>query len=145
MAGSPAGRVWTEDALEAVEDTMQIRKVDANGDIIFGRGQGTFLSGDQAIAELLRRRIMLWLGEWFLDTTDGVDYPNILATRPAPMQHAGDQLRQRITDTAGVTALNSYTDSFDHQTDTYSAQAKIATENATTLTLAINGSNVQVQ
>ena len=124
---------------------MLIRKRDENGDIYIGHSLVDFLSGDQAIAELLKRRIMLWLGEWFLNVTEGVDWANILGCRPAQVIYLERQMRSVILGTQGVESIQSYDQTFDHRTDGASVTASILTENNTTLALTISGQDIQVQ
>lgn len=87
---------------------MRVRALDANGDMTFGHGQADFLiNSPEAVAQIVRTRLLLLQGEWFLDVTDGLAFStrivgyNTQATYDAA-------IRERILDTQGVTSIDSY-------------------------------------
>jgi len=55
---------------------MKYRRLDSSHDYCFGRGQGDYLEdtieNPVAIAQAIKTRLMLYLGEWFLDIKDGL-------------------------------------------------------------------------
>lgn len=53
--------------------TLQVIKLSGN-DISIVSGQTEVLTDADALAQILNNKIMLWLGEWALDTTQGVDW-----------------------------------------------------------------------
>lgn len=90
---------------------MRVRKMDSGGDRVFGRGRLDFLADSaEAVALLVKARLGLWTGEWFLDVTEGTQWidgilgHNTRATRDAV-------IRERILGTPGVRALLSYSSS----------------------------------
>jgi hypothetical protein len=63
--------------------SARVRRVDAAGDMMFGRGQSSYLSGTEATAQRVRSALRLILGEVFYDTSVGVPtLPNVNADRP---------------------------------------------------------------
>jgi len=48
--------------------------LDNEGDLDFAGGRFNLAINDEAVKLLLLARLRLWLGEWFLDLSEGVDY-----------------------------------------------------------------------
>jgi len=66
---------------------MQSIKIDANTLDISTTGSNVdIVSGAQAWKQYLEQRLRLWKGEYFLDTTRGVDYANILGSKKLPSE-----------------------------------------------------------
>ncbi len=54
---------------------MIYRKLDSNGDYVFGKGSGNFLENSpETVAQAVVTRLGLIQGEWFLDVTAGTPY-----------------------------------------------------------------------
>lgn len=54
---------------------MRYRKLTSTGDYSFGNGQLDFFIDDPAgVGQAVKTRLLLWLGEWFLNTDDGTPY-----------------------------------------------------------------------
>lgn len=106
---------------------MRYRKLDANGDYSFGRGQADFwIDQPEAVAQSVKTRLKLWQNEWFLDLSEGTPYATEVLGR-----YTGNTrdpaLRARILTTAGVTALVSYSSAHSGETRDFSVNAAIAT------------------
>lgn len=54
--------------------TPPVRRLDANGDIMLGRGLSSYLRGKDATLQRVRSRLRLFYGEWFVDTGKGVPW-----------------------------------------------------------------------
>lgn len=106
---------------------MRYRKLDANGDMMFGRSQVDFFRDvPEAPAQAVKTRLALRLGEWFLDTSDGTPWnEEVLGKHTAGTRDAA--IRERIEGTTGVTALDSYSSTFDPNTRQFSVDAGIST------------------
>jgi hypothetical protein len=91
---------------------------DANGDMSFGSGQQDFLlNSPAAVAQIISTRLALWLGEFFLDVTDGTNWKTgVLGRGTAGLRD--DILRQRITETPGVLGIVSGTWSSNYDATT---------------------------
>lgn len=87
---------------------MRYRKLDADGDAVFGRSSLDFISNSpETVAQAVRTRLLLLRGEWFLDVTDGTPYATeILGANTAQTYDLA--IRERILDTQGVTGIVSY-------------------------------------
>ena len=51
---------------------LTVRSLDSNGDPLQGNGQDNFISDLQAVAQIIKTRLLLFEGEWFLDLLDGL-------------------------------------------------------------------------
>jgi hypothetical protein len=87
---------------------MQVRALDANGDMTMGYGSANFLANSSAaVAQNVITRLKLIKGEWFLDITAGTDWPKrILGRRGAPSYDG--EIRRVILGTTGVVSILSY-------------------------------------
>jgi len=106
---------------------MRYRLLDPQGDYSFGHAQGDFLiNTPETVAQAVKTRMLLWLGEWFLDTRDGTDWNNSVlgkyteATRDAV-------IRERILDTPGVNSILTYSSNFDGNTRRFNVTVAIDT------------------
>lgn len=104
---------------------MKYRKLDANGDYLFG-GEGQFFVDDPAgVAQAIQTRLLLMTNEWFLDSNEGTPYDESIrgygtaATRdPA--------IIDRILGTPGVQSLLQYSSSLDGDRR-FQVSARVAT------------------
>lgn len=93
---------------------MRYRQLSADGDYTFGQGQSNFLvNSPEAVGQLVKTRLLLLLGEWFLDVTDGTPYAtDVLGVGTQALYDQA--IRNRILttqDSSGnnlVTAITSY-------------------------------------
>lgn len=84
------------------QDTMIYRALDANDDYQLG----AFLANTpETVGQAVLTRLRLWLGEWFLDSTDGTPYmQGILGHRT----NYDLEIQTRILGTPGVTEITDY-------------------------------------
>lgn len=87
---------------------MRYRKLDSNGDMTFGSGSHNYyINVPAAVAQAVQTRLLLFLGEWFLDTSDGTPWNQQILGKS--YQKVYDMLiKGRITQTQGMNALLSY-------------------------------------
>lgn len=106
---------------------MRYRALDANGDYSFGRGQGNFLINSSAcVAQSVQTRLQLWLGEWFLNPTDGTPWLQNVFGKFSKIV-ADMAIRARVLATQGVTGISDYVSSFDPVARTFSVKFSITT------------------
>lgn len=85
---------------------MRYRKLDADDDMMFGHQQNDFyMDSVDAVAQAVGTRLRMWAGEFFLDTSDGTAYQNIMGTRS--QKNIDPIIRARILGTPGVTSVES--------------------------------------
>jgi len=90
---------------------MRYRRLDSNGDYVFGQGPSEFLvNSAAAVAQAVQTRLLLWTGEWFLDSTQGTPYfQQVLGFNTKAAYDAA--IKARILGTQGVAQLLSYSSS----------------------------------
>jgi hypothetical protein len=106
---------------------MKYRRLDENGDYVFGKGDLNFYTDvPEAPAQAVLTRLKLIQGEWFIDTSAGTPYQSqILGMgRLATYNFA---IQQRIVNTLGVTELVDYASSFNAATRKVMVVASIET------------------
>lgn len=108
------------------------RALDANGDVLFGNGRGSYLiSTPAAVAQAVLTRLELNLGEWFLDTTDGTAWQTgVLGNYTRQTRDL--IVQQRVGGTPYLTAIASYQSVFNGNTRAWSASMVINTMFGTT-------------
>ena len=106
---------------------MRVRKVDAQGDYVFGGNQAAFYRDQpEAVAQVVESRLNLWLGEWFLDLGEGTPYQTQVLGKYT--EDSRDPVMQdRILSSPGVTEMKSYSSTFNGNTRGFSIAAEIGT------------------
>jgi hypothetical protein len=91
---------------------MRYRALDAEGDYQFGGASRFLVDSPDTVAQAILTRLRLKTNEWFLDTTVGTPYDELILGYGT--QGSRDvALRQRILGTQGVRSLLSYGSSVD--------------------------------
>jgi hypothetical protein len=85
---------------------MRYRQLSPTGDYVFGTGTRFLVNTPEAVAQAIRTRMSLIIGEWFLDTKEGLDVNQILGTGTATTRDF--EVQARILGTKGVKSLLSY-------------------------------------
>ena len=92
---------------------MRYRKLSDEGDMTFGSQQADFLRNTpETVAQAVVTRLKLWLGEWFIDQSEGTPYQQAALGKHtrASIEPA---IRSRILETEGVTSIESFDMSVD--------------------------------
>lgn len=88
---------------------MRYRKLSATGDYTFGHDQMDFYRDvPEAVGQAVATRILLWLGEWFLDITDGTPFMLGVLGKYS-IQQADQIIQDRTLSTQGITDIQSNT------------------------------------
>ena len=90
---------------------------------MWGRGLQNFATLAEATCQRVRTRLLLVLGEWFLDTTAGVPWfqpddgsasAQPFMGGPANLGYVEATLKAAVLATDGVASINSFSMTFDH-------------------------------
>jgi hypothetical protein len=117
---------------------MRLRIQDANGDFQFGHNGGDiWYNRPEGVGQLIQTRLLLYAGEWFLDTREGTPWggfplnPQVVAQGQILAEHTALSrdmaLRTRVLATPGVQSIVSYASQTDPNTRTFSVQMVIET------------------
>jgi hypothetical protein len=106
---------------------MRYRKQDANGDFTFGHGSGDFFVNEAAtVAQAIKTRLLLWLGEYFVDTTVGMPWQTqVLGYHPPDVYDAA--IRATIQETPGFAKFINYNSSLNKVTRGLSVNSVVTT------------------
>lgn len=87
---------------------MRVRKLDADSDMQLGHGRADFLvNSREAVAQMIKTRLALFQGEWFLDVTAGTPWTQeVVGAGNAARRDPA--IRERILGTTGVRAITAY-------------------------------------
>jgi hypothetical protein len=99
----------------------------STGELEFANGDLIFTSGLDAIRQSLVIRLAFFLGEWFLDTSAGADWPAILGRKFSPDQPL-TIARKAILETPGVSALGSLTADYIGSTRVLEIHFEVSTD-----------------
>lgn len=86
-----------------------VKRIDAEnpieGDLRLTDGQLTLVEGDDAIDQHLRNRLRFFLGEWFLDTRQGLPYFQSVFVKNPNRPAVRSAFRRTIRETPGIVAV----------------------------------------
>lgn len=60
---------------------MIVRALDSEGDWLFGKGKQDYLTNQDAIAQSIKTRLSMFLGDCFFATNQGIDWFNLLGSK----------------------------------------------------------------
>jgi hypothetical protein len=88
---------------------MRVRTMSPTGDMTFGQSQANFLvDSPAAVAQTIKTRLGLWVGQWFLDQTIGMPWmQQVIGKYTQPYYDAA--IRDRVTTGPGVIGIETYT------------------------------------
>jgi hypothetical protein len=106
---------------------MRYRRLDPNGDYSFGRQLSDFhINVPAAPAQAAMTRLMLYEGEWFLDTSDGTKWNTaVLGVNTRSTRDL--ELKDRVLGTPNVTSIPLYSSTTDPNARAFTAAMTIET------------------
>ena len=106
---------------------MRYRALSADGDYTFGQGEANFLVNSPAcVAQAVQTRLLLFTGEWFLDTTEGTPWKEkVLGTGTKAFYDRA--IQERVLATEGVSSIDDYSSALDPVTRHLSISMTITT------------------
>lgn len=109
---------------------MKYRKMDENGEYIFGHGKYDFLLNSEAVAQAIKTKILLLKREWWEDVLIGTPLFNgMLSSRMSNEQKTAIDLilRDRIMEVENVETIIEFKSEFDNVKRAYSMRCKVET------------------
>jgi hypothetical protein len=85
-----------------------------DGDLDLSAGQPYLVEGAAAVAQSLRIRLRFFLGEWFLNTLEGVPYFRDVLIKNPSIRLLTTLFRNVIRDTPGVDSVRAFELVWDH-------------------------------
>ncbi len=106
---------------------MRYRKLSPTGDYVFGNGQQDFYRDvPDAVAQAVKTRLLLWLGEWFLDIEIGTQYmQGILGKHSKRLADA--TIQDRVSGTQGLDGIPQYSSTVNPDTRDMTVEMTIDT------------------
>lgn len=117
---------------------MRVRSLSSDGDMTFGNGGLNFYADcSEAVLQCVYTRLKLWLGEWFLDTSEGTDWEGKCLGKNSASSGAAE-IRRVILATAGVKSIDSLEININPDQRAVSVEGSITTDYGAT-TVNYNG------
>ena len=92
---------------------MRYRKLSETGDSTFGNGLLNFyIDTPEAVGQAVKTRLLLWLGEWFLNIEEGTPFMQGILGKHNK-ETADTTIRQRVLETEGMVNIESYLSEID--------------------------------
>jgi hypothetical protein len=113
---------------------MRYRRLDINGDYVFGQGRKDYLEGTEAVSQAIKTRLNLFLEEWWENPSDGLPlWQQILGKfGPNGNKDAIDLLiKNRIASTTDVTQITAFVSEYNVSTRSYTCQCTVDTKYGT--------------
>jgi len=82
-------------------------------DLLFTGGDLVMLDPGDALAQRIRIRLRSWKGEWYLDSTFGVDYRGKVLVKNADRAVVANQFRSIVESTPGVARIVTFETDYD--------------------------------
>ncbi len=106
---------------------MRYRKLSPLGDYTFGAGPLDFYRDvPEAVGQAVMTRLLLWRGEWFLDTDEGTPFLDGILGKHT-IATANLTIQDRIQTTQGMVDIESYDSQFNADDRDLSVEATINT------------------
>lgn len=107
---------------------MTAYALDENHDVFLRGGQIALADGPDYVVQAIRTRLLLYRGEWWLDTGAGVPWFQEILTKPADVVRTESTLRRTILETPGVTGLISFDLTLDRSRRDLRVEFEVSTE-----------------
>ena len=104
---------------------MTVRRLDSTGDIKTSGEQ--FLTGAEEVAQTIKTRLMLFLGEYFRDNTEGSDWFGKILGKGQGLDTAEAEIKKRIVQTQNVLSITGFQTDFDTSTRRMTISASVLT------------------
>ena len=106
---------------------MKYRMLSPTGDFMFGQSlQNFYIDVPAAPAQAVQTRLLLWQGEYWLDTNEGTPYPEGVIGKHSQSE-ADTVVQDRTLGAQGVTDISTFQSQVDPDTRGYSVSLEIDT------------------
>lgn len=106
---------------------MRYRKLTATGDMRFGNGQLDFYRDvPEAVSQSVKTRLLLWLGEWFLNLEEGTPYMQGILGKHS-QEAANVTIQDRVLDGQGVSDIQNFSSTIIPDTRGYNVSFDLDT------------------
>ena len=113
-------------------------------DIVLQNGDILMIDNAERVAQQIQITLRFWLGEWFLNTTDGVPYLEYILVKQPNMAHIRQILTEQIQSVEGVKAVTDMELTFDHRERSLLVEYTADTDYGLVTDKAILGYNKEV-
>jgi hypothetical protein len=107
---------------------MTVRRLDADGDLAVGKNNFLYGYGAEEVAQNVRTRLKFFLGEWFLDTADGMDWFGSVLGKGSALVSRESVIRRRILLTPGCSGMTAFSVTADIATRELTVSATIVSQ-----------------
>ena len=106
---------------------MRLRRVDPNGDMTFGGGSANFWQDvPDGVAQAIASTLNLWAGQWFLDSTAGVQWDaKVLGNRTGSTRDM--VIQTAILGVPGVLTILTYSSAINRSIRAFSVSGTVQT------------------
>ncbi len=104
---------------------MIVRALDAEHEWTFGRGKNNYLTGNPAIGQMIRTRLLSFLGDCFFDLEAGIDWWERLGGKSQPALNF--DIKSVIINTEGVVGIEEESQVYDPVTRLYAPIYSVTT------------------
>ena len=84
-------------------------------DIVLQNGDIMMIDNAERVAQMILITLRFWLGEWFLNTTEGVPYLEYILVKQPNMAHIRQILTEQVQSVDGVKAVTNMELTFDQR------------------------------
>ena len=113
-------------------------------DIVLQNGDILMIDNAERVAQQIQITLRFWLGEWFLNTTDGVPYLDYILVKQPNMAHIRQILTEQIQSVEGVKAVTDMELTFDQRKRSLLVEYTADTDYGLVTDKAILGYNKEV-
>lgn len=104
----------------------------------FGRGLNNFAVDQEATAQKCETRLLMFLAEWFLDTSAGLPWTTTFVNSAGNLAFVEATIKACILETDGVDEIITFSMSFNSETRVLSVTATITTIYGTTENIQVS-------
>ena len=109
---------------------MKYRRITSSGDYSFGSGSKNYVDGNEAVAQAIRTKLLLFYGEWWENLGEGIPmFQSVLGqTNPETIKSSLSMLvEERIVEIQEVDSVKNIEIDYDRKNRTISMEVDVTT------------------